>query len=119
MLNLDTHILIHSVSGELTEKEEALLSKHAWGISCIVLWEITKLVEKKRILIDLDDPALLRTLSKTHIYPIDLAVCRKLAELDFHSDPADELIAATSIVHRVPLLTRDTTIKKSKLVPFA
>jgi predicted nucleic acid-binding protein len=35
------------------------------------------------------------------------------------SDSADELIAATSVVHRVPLLTRDRKILKSKVVPLA
>jgi predicted nucleic acid-binding protein len=40
-------------------------------------------------------------------------------KLDFRSDPADEIIAATSIVHRLPLVTRDREIKKSKLVLFA
>ena len=35
------------------------------------------------------------------------------------SNPADELIAATSIVHRVPLLTRDRRLTRSKLVPLA
>lgn len=119
MLNLDTHILIWSVSGELTAEEERLLSQHQWGISGIVLWEMAKLVEKKRIAVDLEDPALLSTLAHTHIWPIDLDVCQKLADLDFSSDPADELIAATSLVHRVPLLTRDRKIKKSKLIPFA
>jgi len=39
--------------------------------------------------------------------------------LDFDSDPADEIIAATSVVHRVPLVTRDRTIRRSKLVPIA
>jgi PIN domain nuclease of toxin-antitoxin system len=39
--------------------------------------------------------------------------------LDFTGDPADELIAATSVVHAVPLLTRDKQIRKSKLVPIA
>jgi predicted nucleic acid-binding protein len=33
--------------------------------------------------------------------------------------PADELIAATSVVHRVPLVTRDRQIRRSKLVPLA
>ena len=32
---------------------------------------------------------------------------------------ADELIAATSIVNQVPLLTRDKKIRKSRLVPLA
>jgi predicted nucleic acid-binding protein len=39
--------------------------------------------------------------------------------LDFRGDPADELIAATSVIHRAPLLTRDRIIRRSKIVPFA
>jgi predicted nucleic acid-binding protein len=39
--------------------------------------------------------------------------------LDFRSDPADELISATSIVTGIPLLTRDHKILDSRLVPFA
>jgi hypothetical protein len=50
--------------------------------------------------------------------PLDLAICQKSTELDFTSDPADELIAAASIVHRVPLVTRDKKIRASKLVPW-
>lgn len=48
-----------------------------------------------------------------------MAVCQKSTELDFASDPADELIAATSIVHRIPLVTRDKKIRRSKLVTLA
>ncbi|MHB8421047.1 MAG: hypothetical protein ACYDCL_23495, partial [Myxococcales bacterium] len=48
-----------------------------------------------------------------------LAVARASTELDFRSDPADELIAATSIVHRVPLVTRDRRIRRSRKVRFA
>lgn len=42
-----------------------------------------------------------------------------MRQLDFSSDPADELIAATSIAHNVPLLTRDTRMLKSQVVPLA
>ena len=34
-------------------------------------------------------------------------------------DPANELIAATSVVHNVPLATRDRRIRRSKVVPIA
>ena len=37
-----------------------------------------------------------------HIWPLDLAVRTKSTELDFSSDPADELIAATSTAHSTP-----------------
>jgi PIN domain nuclease of toxin-antitoxin system len=46
-------------------------------------------------------------------------VCRAIRELDFRGDPADEIIGATSLVHRVPLVTRDQRIRKSRLVPLA
>jgi len=67
----------------------------------------------------LDDGEVVRTLSSLHIWPLDLAVSLQSTRLDFRGDPADELIAATSVVHRVPLLTRDRKILGSKIVPFA
>jgi len=39
--------------------------------------------------------------------------------LDVRVDPADELIAATSLVHHLPLVTRDRKLRKSALVPLA
>ena len=54
-----------------------------------------------------------------HVWPLDLDVARTATRLDFRSDPADELIAATSVVHGVPLLTRDARIRRSKVVPLA
>ncbi|MBK8097117.1 MAG: hypothetical protein IPK26_08420 [Planctomycetes bacterium] len=54
-----------------------------------------------------------------HLWPITLEVCRTTLTLDFESDPANEIIAATSIVHHVPLLTRDARLRRSKLVPVA
>jgi PIN domain nuclease of toxin-antitoxin system len=41
MLNLDTHILLYALTGDLTRREASLLSKDAWSISAIVLWEIS------------------------------------------------------------------------------
>ena len=43
----------------------------------------------------------------------------RVKRLDFRSDPADEIVAATSIVHDIPLLTRDARILGSKIVPLA
>lgn len=119
MLNLDTHILIESLAGELSKRERKLLSEQPWSISAVVLWELAKLVQLKRIELDLDSVAFAHALSRIRIWPIDLPIARQSTRLDFKSDPADELIAATSIIHRVPLLTRDKRILKSKLVPLA
>lgn len=118
MLNLDTHILLFSLTGDLTAKERAALAANEWSISSIVIWEISKLAQLGRIEIDLADHQLTRLLSGLHIWPIDLDICRAIPSLDFHSDPADEIIAATSLFHKVPLITRDSRIRKSKLVPL-
>lgn len=119
MLNLDTHILLFALDGSVTPGERQSLAENSWGISAIVLWEVAKLNQLGRIDLELDSAEFSRIFSRVHIWPIDLAVCRQSADLDFQSDPADELIAATSIVHRVPLLTRDRRIRRSKQVPLA
>ncbi len=119
MLNLDTHVLIYALAGQLTLKERRLLESDSWSISAISLWEIAKLVQLGRIEVDLDGPELTRLLSRVHTWPITLDICRAIRGLDFRGDPADEIIAATSLVHRVPLVTRDRRIKGSDVVPQA
>jgi len=119
MLNLDTQILLHALTDDLRPRERALLVNQSWSISAIVLWEIAKLSELNRIEIDLDHPELARTLARIQTWPLTLDVCRTIKTLDFDSDPADEIIAATSIVHHLPLVTRDRKIRRSKLVPIA
>ena len=119
MLNLDTHVLIYALTGRLNKRERDLLVGDAWSISGIVLWEIAKLDQLRRIEIDLDDPEILRALSRIHTWPITVDICRAIRGLDFTGDPADELIAATSIVHDVPLLTRDRRLRRSGVVPLA
>ena len=119
MLNLDTHVLLHAVGGKLSAREERLLRADRWSISAIVLWEIAKLAQLKRIDLNLDDPEVARVLGAVHVWPITADVARSSTRLDIHADPADELIAATSLVHHVPLLTRDRKLLASKLVPLA
>ena len=119
MLNLDTHVLLHALTGDLTRREAALLEGEPWSISDIVIWEVSKLAELGRIELDLDDPGLTRTLARVQVWLITLDVCRAIRTLDFRGDPADEIIAATSIVHQVPLVTRDRWIRRSRRVPLA
>ena len=40
MLNLDTHILIFALRGELRPHEQALLTRGRWSVSAIVFWEM-------------------------------------------------------------------------------
>ncbi len=119
MLNLDTHILVHAMTGELRPAEKRLLAGTSWSISAIVLWELGMLARLGRIEVDLDDPELRRFLDAVHVWPLELDVIRAMSRLDFKSDPADEIIAATSLVHGIPLLTRDRKLLRSKVVPLA
>jgi PIN domain nuclease of toxin-antitoxin system len=119
MLNLDTHVLISLTTGEISAEERSLALHDSLAISDIVLWEIAMLVSHGRLALDLDSPEFRLWLQSLTIFPITLEIARKSRELDFSSDPADEIIAATSIVEKIPLLTRDKRIRKSKMVPFA
>ena len=118
MLNLDTHVLVALLNGDLSTAELALLTSQPLAISDIVLWELAKLMELRRLEFDLDDVGFRGFLRSNTIFPITIDIARKSTELDFKSDPADQIIAATSIIEGIPLVTRDRRILKSKLVPF-
>ena len=119
MLNLDTHVLIQALAGALRPREHALLAATSWSISAVVYWEIAKLAQLGRIVFDLDDPDLVRVLSRIHVWPVSREIAVMSTRLDIDSDPADELIAATSIVHKVPLITRDRVLLRSRQIPLA
>lgn len=119
MLNLDTHVLLFAVTGDLRPREARLLGSRPWSISAIVLWEIAKLAQLGRVEVDLDDPEVVRVLARLHVWPLTREIARESTRLDVRGDPADELIAATSVVHKVPLLTRDRALLGSRIVPLA
>ena len=119
MLNLDTHLVVALLDGSLSNHETSALSTEPLAISSIVLWELAKLVQLKRLKLDFDSPEFREFLRQVTVIPITLEIARTSTQLDFHSDPADEIIAATSLVESVPLVTRDRTLRRSKLVPLA
>lgn len=119
MLNLDTHILLHALHGSLTERERAILAADEWSVSPVVFWEIVLLKRSDKIDDNLDDPALREQLGSLHVWPLTFEVAKEIMDLDFRSDPADELIAATSVAHGVPLVTRDAKLRQSRRVPLA
>jgi PIN domain nuclease of toxin-antitoxin system len=118
MLNLDTHILIFAAIDQLSPEERHLVASEELAISGIVLWELAMLVDRGRIEMNLDSPDFRALHARLNVIPITLEIARISTRLDFSSDPADAIIAATSIVEKIPLLTRDRTILKSRMVPF-
>ena len=51
------------------------------------------------------------------MWPLTREIARASTRLDVRSDPADELIGATSVVHNAPLVTRDWVLRRSRLIP--
>ena len=119
MINLDTHIVVFALNDQLKDEEDRAMRGQQWAISPMVLWELATLVENRRINVNLDGHNFKNLMNSIRVLPINLNVAKTSTQLDFHSDPADELIAATSIVYDIPLVTRDRRIRNSKLVPLA
>jgi PIN domain nuclease of toxin-antitoxin system len=119
MLNLDTHMLVALFTGDLTAPERECVLHESWGISDIVIWELAKLTQKRRLKLNAESARFRDFLRSLTVLPINFEIAWMSTRLDFSSDPADEIIAATSIVEQVPLLTRDRAIRRSRLVPFA
>jgi PIN domain nuclease of toxin-antitoxin system len=117
-LLLDTHVWIWLS----LEKKKSLSAKskkaihsagHKW-ISAISCWELAKLVEKKRIGFSIPTLAWIRrSLNQYNIKVADLSpeiAVESTALRGFHSDPADQIIAATSRILGLPLVTSDKQI---------
>ena len=117
-LLLDTHVWIWvSIEDKtsLTKKARRRIQQadRKW-ISAISCWELAKLVEKNRISFSIPLITWIRrSLNEININVSDLSpeVAVESTQLNnFHRDPADQIIVATSRVFGIPLLTSDRRI---------
>ena len=120
MILLDTHIWIWWVQkiDRLSNRQiDIVQSNESDGlcVSVISCWEIGKLIEKRRL--DLDSE--IRTwitdaLSYPGIKLLDftpqIAIESTQLPGNFHRDPADQIIVATSRIFDIPVLTSDKRI---------
>jgi len=124
MVLLDTHIWIWwllgdgSLSPDERKALDELASNGNLAISWVSVWEIEMLERKGRVsLFPGFQPWIEQATNPEFItvLPADISVVlaqRNLPET-FHGDPADRLIAATSVLSGYPLATHDERIKKS------
>jgi len=119
MIILDTHIWIWWVHGDpkLSPTAKIAIESHeslTIGISVISCWEIAKLVEYNRLTLPCEISQWFENaLSYPAVQLLDLTPQIAITStqlVNFHRDPADQIITATAKVYDCPLVTIDTKI---------
>lgn len=91
------------------------------GLSALSLWEIAKLVERRRLELTRSLDETLRDLDSSSLFEVLPLTARIAAEStrlggNFPGDPIDQLIAATARCHGLTLMTADQRILASGAV---
>jgi PIN domain nuclease of toxin-antitoxin system len=119
MIILDTHIWVWHVQQDirLTQRHQKILQENqssGLGVSIYSCWEVAKLVEYDRLTLPCSlENWFLTALAYPGIQVLDLTppiIIASTRLMDFHKDPADQLIVATAKVLGLPLLTADQKI---------
>lgn len=93
------------------------ISNGQLAMADISLWEIAMLFGRGRLNVPAEMTSLeyiddLITAYRIRVLPISASIAiAAQAPLFKHGDPADRLIAATALVHKAPLLTRDKQLR--------
>jgi PIN domain nuclease of toxin-antitoxin system len=127
MILLDTCAIIWDAldPGRLSIQAKRAIDRadqnNALVISDISIWEIAMLVKKGRIEIDTSAANFLNLFLQSRNVSV-IQISPEIAELSTHlgpdisNDPADRLIAATSVVHNAQLITADQKLLDNELV---
>ncbi len=121
MIVLDTHIWIwwisnpENLSNAASQAISRAVNENGIIISSISTWEIALLVEKGRLVLSIDVRDWVRKtegLPFVRFMPVDNTIALRSVAMpgQFHSDPADRIIAATAMTMGLPLVTRDDKI---------
>lgn len=128
MIVLDTHVIIWDAlaSDNLSAaaREAIVQANQADGlIICdISLWEIAMLLQKGRLQVDIDCVTFINLLlqaNKTIVQSISPQIATLAAQFpeQINKDPADRLIAATTVTENATLITADRNLQNSTLIP--
>jgi PIN domain nuclease of toxin-antitoxin system len=124
---LDTHVWVWWLTPDSPlsiAERSALDAKAGRGelfLAAVSLWEVQMLAAKRRLLLQLRFSDWLTQAADERmisVIPLDVDVILALDALpkSFHGDPADRLIVATARARKLPLATRDVSIRKSRAV---
>ena len=124
---LDTHAWIWWIEQDARLGSKAIAALDALPaerrpfLCDISLWEAATLVERGRLLLDVTLDEWLEAAAharSVRLLPLSTRIAAEIARLpeSFDRDPADRILVATSRVHRIPVLTHDDRIRRSRLV---
>lgn len=121
---LDTHAVLWLAesSPRLSVRARALTQVHeadAFGVAAITLLEIARLAHHGEITLAPDPVDWLDDLAhRFTVLPVTPAIAWRTVSLDWaHKDPADRLICATALEHKLTLLSNDREIIRWGGVP--
>jgi PIN domain nuclease of toxin-antitoxin system len=124
---LDTCAIIWDAldQSKLTDKAKAAIAKadehNALIISDISIWEISMLIKRARIEIETNAANFINLFLESRNISV-ISISPEIAELstsfgsEINNDPADRIIAATSIIHNAQLITADSNLRQSALI---
>jgi PIN domain nuclease of toxin-antitoxin system len=127
MIVVDTHIIIWNalkpemLSGKAEKAISAANSSDGIIFCEISLWEIAMLMRKGRLSIDIQYTEFIQLILESNEY-VFRGITPEIASLsadlfsDNNKDPADRIIAATSIVENANLVTADRELRQCKRV---
>ena len=97
-------------------KSAIALNAHELMICDISIWEISMLIKKKRLVVDDTASGFINLVLQSRNYLVQ-EITPEIAELsvnfgaELNNDPADRLIAATSVLGNVPIVTADKNLR--------
>ncbi|MEZ5507107.1 MAG: type II toxin-antitoxin system VapC family toxin [Gammaproteobacteria bacterium] len=124
---LDTCAIIWDALDQtkLTEKAKAAIAKadehNALIISDISIWEISMLIKRSRIEVATTAANFINLFLESRNISV-VSISPEIAELstnfgsEINNDPADRIIAATSIIQNAQLITADLNLIQSSLI---
>ena len=122
MIILDTHVWVWWALGlpDFRENQSRAISENVdgrIGICSFSCWEISKLVERGKLLLPLDlaewfERALHQPGVELLFMTPEIAIESNRLPGGFHRDPADQIIVATARIYQCPLVTSDSRIRR-------
>jgi PIN domain nuclease of toxin-antitoxin system len=89
------------------------------GIPAIVFWEVSLLVRKARLALDMpvsEWAEKVQLIPRVESIPLTAEIAIEADALEMHADPADRFIIATARRLDVPVVTKDRSIRSRRIV---